>query len=91
MDMAGAPTDRIPPHTAILPVLGVAAWLAIGKTGLEPLALVLVAALLGNVIAAVHHAEVVAIKVGEPFGALILRPRGHHHRGGHDHLAHAGR
>jgi Ca2+:H+ antiporter len=30
------------------------------------------AALLGNVIAAVHHAEVVAIRVGEPFGTLIL-------------------
>jgi Ca2+:H+ antiporter len=40
--------------------------------GLEPLALVLAAALLGNVIAAVHHAEVVAISVGEPFGTLIL-------------------
>ena len=70
--MAGAPTDRIPLHTVILPVIGVAAWLAIGKTGLEPLALVLGAALLGNVISAVHHAEVVAIRVGEPFGALIL-------------------
>jgi Ca2+:H+ antiporter len=29
-------------------------------------------ALLGNAIAAVHHAEVVAISVGEPFGTLIL-------------------
>ncbi len=72
MDMAGAPTDRIPLYTIALPVIGVAAWLVIGKAGLEPLALLLVAALLGNVIAAVHHAEVVAIKVGEPFGAIIL-------------------
>lgn len=70
--MAGAPTDRIPLHTAILPAIGVVAWLLVGKAGLEPLALVLAAALLGNVIAAVHHAEVVAIKVGEPFGAIIL-------------------
>lgn len=70
--MAGAPTDRIPLHTAILPALGLGAWLLIGKTGLEPLALLLAAALLGNVVAAVHHAEVVAIKVGEPFGAIIL-------------------
>lgn len=70
--MAGAPTDRIPLHTAILPALGVAAWLLLGKAGLEPVALLLAAALLGNVVAAVHHAEVVAIRVGEPFGAIIL-------------------
>jgi Ca2+:H+ antiporter len=29
-------------------------------------------ALVGSVVAAVHHAEVVAHKVGEPFGSLIL-------------------
>src|SRR5215467_1655664 len=27
---------------------------------------------IGKVIAAVHHAEVVAVRVGEPFGTLIL-------------------
>lgn len=70
--MPAAPTDRIPPHTAILPVLGVAAWLAMGKVGLGPLALVLAAVLIGNVIAAVHHAEVIALRVGEPFGTLVL-------------------
>ncbi|MBX9700018.1 MAG: hypothetical protein K2X74_11320 [Acetobacteraceae bacterium] len=70
--MAGAPTDRIPLHTILLPVLGVAAWLVIGKAGLEPLALLLVAVLIGNVIASVHHAEVVALRVGEPYGTLIL-------------------
>ena len=30
------------------------------------------AALLGAVIAAVHHAEVIAQRLGEPFGALVL-------------------
>jgi Ca2+:H+ antiporter len=70
--MAGAPRDRLPLHTIIFPVLGLAAWLGIGKVALEPLALVLAAILLGNVIAAVHHAEVLAIRVGEPFGTLIL-------------------
>ena len=30
------------------------------------------AALLGTVIAAVHHAEVIAHRVGEPFGTLVL-------------------
>ncbi|GLY16332.1 hypothetical protein LWF15_32880 [Kineosporia rhizophila] len=37
------------------------------------LALVIVTlALIGSIVAAVHHAEVVAHKVGEPFGSLIL-------------------
>jgi Ca2+:H+ antiporter len=70
--MAGAPTDRIPPHTILLPVLGVAAWLLLGKAGLGALAAVLAVVLLGNVIAAVHHAEVIALRVGEPFGTLVL-------------------
>jgi len=32
----------------------------------------LVVGLLGNVIAAVHHAEMVALRVGEPFGTLVF-------------------
>lgn len=67
-----APTDRIPLHTILLPVLGVAVWLVFGSAGLEPLALLLLAVLLGKVMAAVHHAEVVALRVGEPFGTIIL-------------------
>ncbi len=70
--MAAAPVNRIPLHTIILPVLGMAAWLVVGKVRLEPLALALAALLLGNVISAVHHAEVIAIRVGEPFGTLVL-------------------
>ncbi|MEP6702242.1 MAG: ionic transporter y4hA, partial [Betaproteobacteria bacterium] len=31
-----------------------------------------VAALIGTVVVAVHHAEVVALRVGEPFGTLVL-------------------
>src|SRR6516165_6259675 len=71
--MTSGPRNRLPPlHTIILPLLGMVVWLGIGKVGLEPAALVLAAVLLGNVIAAVHHAEVVAIRVGEPFGTLLL-------------------
>jgi Ca2+:H+ antiporter len=70
--MAGAPTDRIPLHTSILPVLGIAAWLVIGKVSVGLLAIVIAAALIGNVVSAVHHAEVVALRVGEPFGTLVL-------------------
>ena len=70
--MAGAPTDKIPLHTIVLPVLGLLAWLLIGKVGLGLLAILVAAFLLGNVVAAVHHAEVVALRVGEPFGTLVL-------------------
>src|SRR5262249_55455752 len=45
---------------------------AVGKVGLGLLAVMLAAVLLGNVIAAVHHAEVVALRVGEPYGTLVL-------------------
>src|SRR4051812_49791073 len=70
--MAGASTDRIPLHTIILPMLGITAWLSVGKVGLGLLAIVIAAVLLGNVIVAVHHAEVVALRVGEPYGTLVL-------------------
>jgi Ca2+:H+ antiporter len=70
--MAGPPIDRIPLHVTILPVLGIVAWLTVGKVGLGFLALVLVAVLLGNVIASVHHAELVALRLGEPYGTLVL-------------------
>jgi Ca2+:H+ antiporter len=57
----------------VVPVLAV---VALGATwGSKPAApvLVLVGALLGgSVLAAVHHAEVVAHRVGEPFGSLVL-------------------
>jgi Ca2+:H+ antiporter len=70
--VASVPIDRIPLYTVILPLLGIAVWFGVGKVGLEPLALVVAAVLLGNVISAVHHAEVIAIRVGEPFGTLVL-------------------
>ncbi|WP_223166526.1 calcium:proton antiporter [Nonomuraea sp. SYSU D8015] len=59
--------------TVLIPAL---ALLALGLTwGRElPVALVIVVALLlaGAVLAAVHHAEVIAHRVGEPFGSLVL-------------------
>jgi Ca2+:H+ antiporter len=70
--MAGPSIDRFPLHFTILPVLGIAAWLAVGKVGLGFLSLILAALLLGNVIAAVHYAEIVALRVGEPYGTLVL-------------------
>jgi Ca2+:H+ antiporter len=70
--VAGAPTDRMPLHVVVLPFIGLAAALLVGKVGMEVLALLLAAALLGNVLSAVHHAEVVALRVGEPFGSIVL-------------------
>ncbi|HEY3095598.1 MAG TPA: ionic transporter y4hA [Acidimicrobiia bacterium] len=61
------------PWTVAVPVLSV---LVLAATwGSEPGALVLVIVgvfLAGSVLAAVHHAEVVAHRVGEPFGSLVL-------------------
>ena len=80
--MAGPPIDRIPLYVTMLPALGIVAWLAVGKVGLGLLALVLPAVLLGNVVAAVHHAEVVALRVGEPHGRLVLARRLRQNYGG---------
>ncbi|MEN9500400.1 MAG: hypothetical protein RIS83_2220 [Pseudomonadota bacterium] len=70
--MANPGKAHIPIFFIAAPLLGIAAWLGIGKVDLEPLALLLTAVLLGNVISAVHHAEIVALRVGEPFGGLVL-------------------
>ncbi|WP_459968272.1 calcium:cation antiporter [Mycobacterium sp. MUNTM1] len=57
----------------VVPVLSVVVLVLIWGESLGPV-LVGVAALflIGAVIAAVHHAEVVAHRVGEPFGSLVL-------------------
>jgi Ca2+:H+ antiporter len=60
------PVNVVPPAALVLLAL---TW------GSEPPAVVLVvvALFLGtSVIAAVHHAEVIAHRVGEPFGSLVL-------------------
>ncbi|MFP3559743.1 ionic transporter y4hA, partial [Paraburkholderia sp. SIMBA_049] len=53
-----------------------AAWLVLALSRVVPaeglVIAVLAAALAGAVFAAVHHAEVVAHRVGEPFGTLVL-------------------
>jgi Ca2+:H+ antiporter len=59
--------------TTVAPVVAlVALALGWGKT-LPPTVVVIIGALLGAaVLSAVHHAEVVAHRVGEPFGSLLL-------------------
>ena len=71
--MADPTHDRPPAWAVTLPV---AAWLALlvlspgsfGGLG----SLFLLAALIAAVFSAVHHAEVIAHRVGEPFGTLVL-------------------
>lgn len=62
----------LPIWTILAPV---AAW-AVYLLATEPLSGILTAlmaiVLIGSVLAAVHHAEVIAHRVGEPFGTLIL-------------------
>ncbi len=50
-----------------------AAWLLLTAKLAMPVPVpILAAALIGSVLAAVHHAELVAHRVGEPFGTLLL-------------------
>ncbi|MEV0152548.1 ionic transporter y4hA [Micromonospora sp. NPDC050686] len=69
-----APTrPRLADWTTVVPVLAVLILALTWGRELPGYLVPLVAALLaGAVLAAVHHAEVVAHKVGEPFGSLVL-------------------
>ena len=59
--------------TTIVPLVAVVVLLFTWGRDLPPFLVVVAAALLaGAVLAAVHHAEVVAHKVGEPYGSLVL-------------------
>ena len=59
--------------TVVVPVLAVVLLVLTWSSHDHPVILAVVgAALVGSVLAAVHHAEVVAHKVGEPFGSLVL-------------------
>jgi Ca2+:H+ antiporter len=59
--------------TVVLPVFAFVAFAATWGRHVSSGVVAIVAVLLaGAVIAAVHHAEVVALRVGEPFGSLVL-------------------
>ena len=59
--------------TVSVPVLAIAALiLTWGRDLPPPLVIIVGLFLAGSVLAAVHHAEVVAHKVGEPYGSLVL-------------------
>lgn len=57
----------------VVPIIGIILLAAFWSVELQPWAVVLIALVLGGtVLAAVQHAEVVAHRVGEPFGSLVL-------------------
>lgn len=59
--------------TVVVPILSAVILAATWGRSLPGVAVVIVsAALVGAVLAAVHHAEVIAHRVGEPFGSLVL-------------------
>lgn len=74
--MAAHAHTTIPPWTWILPLAGAAflAAKAVGLVGAETVVGVAAAALLlgACVFASVHHAELLAVKLGEPYGAVLL-------------------
>ena len=65
--------SRLTDWTLVVPLIAVLVLVATWGRALPGVLVAVVAALLaGAVLAAVHHAEVVAHKVGEPFGSLVL-------------------
>jgi len=59
--------------TVLVPILAVVVLaLTWGKSVAGPVVAVVALFLAGAVLAAVHHAEVIAHRVGEPFGSLVL-------------------
>ncbi|MFI7490824.1 calcium:proton antiporter [Micromonospora echinaurantiaca] len=71
--MAAQLRARLTDWTVIVPLLAVLLLvLTWGRELSGPLVVVVAAFLAGAVLAAVHHAEVVAHRVGEPFGSLVL-------------------
>jgi Ca2+:H+ antiporter len=64
---------NIPLWTWVVPLLALGSLIVAVLTGVGPwVALLSGTALAGAVFVAVHHAEVVAHRVGEPFGTLVL-------------------
>lgn len=65
--------SQIPVWSFALPILACVLLVVLHGLTLRPLlALIALATLLGVVFVAVYHAEVIAHRVGEPFGALVL-------------------
>lgn len=64
--------STIPPWTVAMPVLGAVAYATLGANPAPWAGALLGVALIATVLAAVHHAELLAARVGDPFGAILL-------------------
>ncbi|PKB25923.1 Ca2+:H+ antiporter [Novosphingobium kunmingense] len=69
--MASALPETLPRWTIAAPLLGLVA-IAVGTPANVVLAALVAVVLMAAVLAAVHHAEVIAHHLGEPFGTLVL-------------------
>src|SRR5436190_1236164 len=59
--------------TTLVPVIAIVLLAITWGMHLAPILVALVAVVLGGaVLAAVHHAEIIAQKIGEPYGSLVL-------------------
>jgi Ca2+:H+ antiporter len=70
--MAALHTNRIPISGWLLPIVALAVALAFGKDPAWFVGLLFAGLLIGVVMVAVHHAELVALWLGEPYGTLVL-------------------
>jgi len=70
--MADPHADRIPIHGWAVPIAALLAALIIGHSDTWAAGAVLLLFLIGSVLVAVHHAEIVAHWLGEPYGTLVL-------------------
>jgi Ca2+:H+ antiporter len=64
--------NKIPLWTILMPVAGWLVFIVGHYIHWPPFAIVSAAALIASVLSAVHHAETIAHRVGEPFGTLVL-------------------
>ena len=62
----------LPLWTILIPVIAWLLYLAYNEDSGTIFTIVVALGLVGSVMSAVHHAEVIAHKVGEPFGTLVL-------------------
>jgi Ca2+:H+ antiporter len=70
--MAATDTDRVPLHSWLVPIVALAAGLIIGKSSDWIFGVVFAGLLIASVMVAVHHADLVAHWLGEPYGTLVL-------------------
>jgi Ca2+:H+ antiporter len=70
--MSGAQNQALPRWSVAVPPIALAVLLGTFGRTWGPILIFDAFVLVAAVLAAVHHAEVVALRVGEPFGTLIL-------------------